>query len=350
LASVADSDRMVFAVAVVGLGSLALTVAIALQVLFMRYRTGWRERRRATVLAEWRPLLFGWIVGEDPPLPALAAADEEAFLLLWNHIQDGVLGEARARLRQVGRRVGAHRMARSRLERKHAVGRLLALRTLGYLGLEADYPDVARWLDDRRTYLCVAAARALVQIAPGRASGDLLPRLARRVDWPVALFATILAEADPDATAHHFREVVRGLPREPLVRLLPLVTVLDGRTINDIVGDLLATSSDAEVLSAALKRAESPHLLRHIRTACGHADWVVRTQASAALGRVGEIADRELLLRLLCDPSWWVRYRAAQALLSGRFGGPAEVAAATQALGDRFAHDILDQVRAETAR
>lgn len=347
MGSVAASDRMVVAVAVVGLVALTLTVVMALQVLVMRYRAGWRERRRALVLAQWRPLLFSWIVGEEPPLPQLLRSDEETFLLLWNHLQDGVLGEARARLRQAGRAVGAHRMAQGRLLRKGAVGRLLALRTLGYLGLESDYADVARWLDDRRTYLCVAAARALVQIAPARAAADILARLARRVDWPVALFATLLADADTDATARHFREVLQGLPRESLVRLLPLVTVLDGRAANEIVGGLLANSTDPEVLSAALKRVESPHLLSHVRRACSHENWVVRTQAAAALGRVGEKADRESLLRLLCDSNWWVRYRAAQAVLSGRFGSQAEVTAAAGALGDRYAHDILEQVRAE---
>jgi HEAT repeat protein len=238
-------------------------------------------------------------------------------------------------------------MARRRLARGDALDRLLALRTFGYLARPEDYPEVVRWLDDRRTYLCIAAARALVQMDPHRAPGDLLPRLARRVDWPVALFASTLAGAGPEATARQLREVLRGLPVTPLVRLLPLVTVVDGRTADEILGELLASSSDPEILCAALKRAESPRLLPHVRRACAHPEWAVRTQAAAVLGRVGEKADRQPLLLLLCDPGWWVRYRAAQALLSGRFGTAKEIAALVPGLGDRYAHDILEHVLAE---
>jgi hypothetical protein len=347
LGSAAASDRLVLAAGIVGLLALALTAALALQVLLMRHRAARRERRNAMVLAAWRPLLFGWIVGDEPALPVLLPPDEEAFLLLWNQLQDRVLGEARDRLGRLGERAGAHAMARRRLARGDALDRLLALRTLGYLARPDDYPDVARWLDDRRSYLCIAAARALVHIGPGRAPGDLLPRLARRVDWPVALFATMLAEADPEETARHLREVLRGLPRDPLVRMLPLVTVVDGGTADEILGGLLASSTDPEILSAALKRAESPRLLPHVRRACVHPEWAVRTQAAAALGRVGERGDREPLLRLLCDPGWWVRYRAAQALLSGRFGAATEIAALALGLGDRYARDIVEHVLAE---
>ncbi len=331
----------------VGLLALALTLALALQVLAMRRRTALRERRRGRVVATWRPLMFQWLLGDEPALPALARSDEEPFLLLWNQLQDGVVGEARARLSRLAEAVGAHGMARRSLRREDALERLLGLRTLGYLAREGDYGEVVRHLDDRRTYLCMAAARALVHIGPARAPGDLLPRLAMRADWPVPLFVTVLAEADAEAVALRFREMLPGLARAQLIRLLPLVTVVDGRTAEGVLAGLLSASGDVDVLAAALKRVESPGLLPHVRRACSHAEWAVRTQAAAALGRIGERPDREALLRLLCDASWWVRYRAAQALLSGRFGAPAEIAALAVGLGDRFARDIVEHVLAE---
>jgi HEAT repeat protein len=125
------------------------------------------------------------------------------------------------------------------------------------------------------------------------------------------------------------------------------VGVVDGATADEILGGLLATTDDPEVVAAALKRVESPRLLPHVRRACAHGEWVVRTQAAAALGRVGDRGDRDELLRLLCDRGWWVRYRAAHALLSGRFGPAAEVAEAALALGDRYARDAVTHVLAE---
>lgn len=73
----------------------------------------------------------------------------------------------------------------------------------------------------------------------------------------------------------------------------------------------------------------------------------VRTQAAAALGRVGTPEDRPALFALLRDPTWWVRYRAAQALTSGRFGAPGEIAAEADQLGDRFAREMFQHALAE---
>jgi HEAT repeat protein len=94
----------------------------------------------------------------------------------------------------------------------------------------------------------------------------------------------------------------------------------------------------------------SPALLPQVRRACEHEAWTVRTQGAAALGRIGGMPERDILLRLLRDPQWWVRYRAAQAMTSGRFGSAAEVTALAAGLHDRFARDIVRQALAEGRR
>ncbi len=346
MAFAAGSDRFVAVAWDVGLGALAITVALALQVLVMRERALRRERRRDALFAAWRPLMFAAVVGEAPPLPRLARRDADAFLLLWNQLQDGVRGEARARLNALAASVGAHAMAHARLRRDDALGRLLAVRTLGHLGCGADYDAVAHELEDRRSYLGLAAARALVSIDPVRAPGDVLPRLASRADWPVALFATVLGEADGAALTAAFRDVQRALESAAVVRLLPLASIIDVAEGEALLTELLA-SPDPEVLAAALKAVRTPALLAGVRRACTHGSWAVRTQAAAALGRVGASEDRDALVGLLGDRQWWVRYRAAQALASGRFGSAAEIATLGAGLDDRYARDIVEHVLAE---
>lgn len=332
----------------VGLGAIAITVALALQVLVMRERSLVRERRRTAVFAAWRPLVIEWLLGAAPEPPRLAARDEDTFLLLWNQIKDGVRGgDERDRLNRLGERVGLHGMARRRLGRRDALGRLLALRTLGHLGRPSDYAVVVRHLDDRRGYLCLAAAGALVHIAPGAAPADVLPRLALRGDWPVALFATVLGEADVEALSAWFRRSAPELSPAQLVRLLPLVPTLDPGSGEEIVERILDRPSHPELLAAALRAVRSPVHLGHVRRACLHEASAVRTQAAAALGRVGEPADRDLAGMLLRDPEWWVRYRAAQALTSGRLGASAEALALAEGLGDPFARDIVEHVLVE---
>ena len=346
----ATSDRFTAVAWVVAAATLAISVALALCVLAMRWRTAARERARERFVAAWRPLMFDHLVGGKPVLPAVSPHDEESFLLLWIQLQDGLRGEARAGFNPIAEAVGARRMIHRRLEGRDALGRLLALRTLGYLGDAADYGEVLRYLDDPRPYLCLAAARALVHIDPRRAPDDILPRLAVRVDWPIPLFSTVLAEADVARLPAWLREIVPQLSVEKLVRMLPLVSIIDAGSAEDILRDLLAADGDPEVLCAALKRVSSPALAPLVRRACEHGAWAVRTQAAAVLGRIGALPERDLLVRLLGDREWWVRYRAAQALCSGRFGAADEIRTLAEQLKDRFAVDIIEHAIAEGRR
>jgi HEAT repeat protein len=70
-------------------------------------------------------------------------------------------------------------------------------------------------------------------------------------------------------------------------------------------------------------------------------------QAAKALGRIGGRADVERLVALLADREWWVRYRAAQALVELPWLKRADLDALRASLEDRFAADMLAQVMAE---
>ena len=50
---------------------------------------------------------------------------------------------------------------------------------------------------------------------------------------------------------------------------------------------------------------------------------------------------------LLGDTVWWVRYRAGQALLNLKDMTETRLEEVRASLGDRFARDMLEQVRAE---
>lgn len=330
-----------------GLLTVVLSAVLVARVLRMRRRLARAEARRQDVVARWRPILFEAIAGGSPRLPDLPPGDEDAFLLLWVQLLDGIRGEPLERLARVGEALGAHALAAARLRREDALGRVLALRTLGYLGRAEDRGEVLRWLDDPRSYLSLAAARALVRSDPEGAPAELLPRLTRRTDWPVPLFASVLGEASAPRVSERFAALCRELPAPALVRLLPLASIVDARDVEPVVAGLLGRDGEPEVLAAALRQVRSPALLGAVRRAAHHAAWSVRVQAAAALGRVGEPADRELLAGLLRDPEWWVRYRAAQALAARPCGSPQDVLALAEASGDRFARDIVRQALAE---
>jgi HEAT repeat protein len=330
-----------------GVLSTVLSALLLLEVLRMRRRVARATRQREAVFAAWRPLLFEVIAGESPPLPPLAPQDADAFLLLWVQLQDGIRGEALARLAAAGEALGTHELALRRIGGRDALGRVLALRTFGYLRRHEDRDVVLRWLDDPRAYLSLAAARALVRIDPEGAPDEILARLPTRTDWPVPLFASVLAEASRPRLSARLGSLCAELPPRTLVRLLPLASLADETVVHGILGGLLDSPQDPEVLAAALRHVRTPALLPAVRRAAHHERWSVRVQAAAALGHVGEPQDRDLLLGMLRDREWWVRYRAAQALASRPFATPDEIVSFAVLLGDRFARDIVAQALAE---
>jgi HEAT repeat protein len=70
-------------------------------------------------------------------------------------------------------------------------------------------------------------------------------------------------------------------------------------------------------------------------------------QAATFLGRAGNVGDLAALEPLLSDREWWVRYRAAQALVASPFLGPNALRRIGARQQDQFARDILQQALAE---
>lgn len=69
--------------------------------------------------------------------------------------------------------------------------------------------------------------------------------------------------------------------------------------------------------------------------------------ASRILGRSGEQSDVDRLRRLLNDPQWWVRYRAARSLAALPFLNRPQLEQFAAEAADRFARDMLQHVLAE---
>ena len=334
---------------VAGSAAAALTAAMLLYMVFLRWRNARHERQRGEIVARWRPLLLMAAVEDVPVLPPLPPGDAWAFALLWQHYVEGVRGDARERLRAVLREVGMHEVARDWLRHAGPAGRVTALAMLGHIGDTADWDAIRPLLDADRPELSLTAARALVSMDSRRAVHEIVAQLLKRGDWPVSRIAALLTEAG----AEHARAPVLGLVQlageADLRRLLPLLGVLDEQEASHAVSALLERVQDPQVLVAALAEVSTPHALPTIRRLVEHAAWPVRAEAASALQRVGTDADRPTLQRLMADREWWVRYHAARAMVLLPGTTPAALEQLREGLDDRYARDMLDQVIAERA-
>ncbi|MCG2583961.1 HEAT repeat domain-containing protein [Massilia sp. TS11] len=329
-----------------GMGALALTLALAGQIVLMRIALRRAERRAARLVAVWRPLL-AIAASEDalPPLPPLARRDELAFLRLWVHLQASLRGSAREGLNRVAQELGAEQMALRFLARGNRPTVLVACLVLGYLRAASAWPRLLEMARGRNTLGSLVAAWAMVKIDPARATRALVYLAIGRPDWPLAKVVAILQEAGQDAT-HVFTEQLQNQQEDALLRCLRIADGLRVQLPASVHAPLLAHPR-SDVVSAALRLPAAPPLLPRIRALARHPDWHVRVQAAKALGQVGQEADLNLLLTLLMDSQWWVRYRAAQALCRLPFLDPQRLRALAAGSGDRYASDMIEHVLAE---
>jgi len=136
-------------------------------------------------------------------------------------------------------------------------------------------------------------------------------------------------------------------PRPGLDRVVKLARFGEPQKISGVVRGWLGSSTDPDVLMAALACIEDRSDVPWALGSAGHPDWRVRMAAARAIGRVGGRAELPALLDLLRDSVWWVRYHAAHGLTKLEGLAPHELDALHEGARDAFAADMLGQALAE---
>jgi len=100
-------------------------------------------------------------------------------------------------------------------------------------------------------------------------------------------------------------------------------------------------------LVACLKSRHLPKNLGLVTPLTRNSSWQVRTQLARALVNMITRGEEHILIAMLSDDVWWVRFRAAQSLARLPFLSNEELWRLRSMLNDRFAKDILDHVVAD---
>lgn len=329
-----------------GIAAVALTVLLGLQIIGLRMAHRRSQRRERQVIDKWRPVL-GAALTDAPPdtLPPLHRHEQLLFLKLWLHLHASVRGHAHAALNDIGMRLQCDAFARNLLARGNRAQRLLALLALGHLRDRQAWDALMREAASTDSVVSLKALWALLQIDAPAALEIMMPVLLRREDWPLVQLAAIFKVA-PVSCAPALAAVLPALDEHALPRALRLAHAIRAAVPDSLLVRLFGHGS-VEVVLAAMRLAASPAMLPQLRARVADADWRIRVQVARSLGRIGGPEDAELLRQMLHDEQWWVRYRAAQALVMLPSNDPAALHALHAGLADRYARDMLDQVMAE---
>jgi HEAT repeat protein len=247
--------------------------------------------------------------------PPIARADAETFLWFWNQLQETVRGDAKQALAQVAAQVGMERLVLPRLRGRSTAARLLAIVTLGNMRDPKYWDLVLPLARDSHGPVALAAAQALIRINGQRAARELMPLFAERADLPVTRTLALLAQVEPAVVTRAIEKALPGADDAAALRLIEFVAAADAVALQPAMAQRLRHSRDPQMWANVLRHLNDPNHLELVRRSCAHPVWFVRVQAANALGRMGGPDDVARLVQLLGDAQWWVRYRAAEALL-----------------------------------
>ena len=330
-----------------GLAVGTLAVLMLAVILVMRAYVLRRDRVDAAAVARWRDILVH--PTEKGPIPALARRELTGFLQVWNEVHEPLAGRSTPYLQRVARETHLEGHLRRRITFGGFHTRLTAMVAMGHLRDAADFSLLEGFLDDRNPVVSLCAARALMQIDPNRAVQKVVPQIVRRGDWSQGSIAAILSEAGAEKVSKELSGAALQASVDVAPRLIRFLAGVNADAAAPIIRNALTHSKDERLISTCLQVMTNRNDLDCVRPLLAHPRWHVRMQAAVTLGRLGVAGDDDRLIGILADAQWWVRYRAAQALLKMPFIGSEGLKRIREAQTDHYARDIIQHVLAEQA-
>jgi HEAT repeat protein len=332
----------------VAFGALAFGLLLLGAIAVLGALRRWRKRRMAAIENRWRNALSQ--AAEDPrgaTLPRIGTFDLPHFLEAWNRMLESADEQTAERLGILLNLHGIDSRALRMLRRSSTRLRLAAITAAGHLREPRAWDDLEALAQYGTPIISFAAARAMVRIDPRRALDALSLQIPARGDWPLARLASVFESLGPNVVTNPLITMLLRRPRPGLDRVVKLARFGQPEKISSIVRGWLGSSTDPDVLMAALACIETRADLPWAVGAAEHPEWRVRMAAARAIGRVGNREELEVLLQLLRDPVWWVRYHAAHGLVRLEGLAPHELQALHDGARDSFAADMLSQALAE---
>jgi HEAT repeat protein len=333
------------------IAALAAAALLLLALLVRRYYQ-YHARLSARVVDAWRPVLTRIAIedGGGPTKPALARSHLPYLMEEWNALHDSLRGGAGERLNALARELGLDVAARRYLRSRQVGRRILGIRTLGNLRDPSSWKPLQEQISSDNAVISFYAAAALVAIDAQRAMPGIMRELAERESWPGEAMARLLVDAGADVAREPIRALMLSLEPAKVPPLLPWLAHVDAVLGSEVAIELLGRHPDRpEIVAAALVVIVDPAVLPSLAPFASSPDAEVRKNLAIAYGHLGSLGDVQMVARLMCDKVWWVRYRAGQALLALKGMTPDRLEAVAALLTDKYARDMLEQVRAEAA-
>lgn len=290
--------------------------------------------------------------GRFDPVEPLPKEDLPDFLFLWNYLHETINGEPKENLNSLANALEVNQNARRMLQSSSLKKQILAINTLGNLREQNAYNQLETIIFGSDPIISLWAWRALFRIDFKKTLEKHLKLIAVREDWSPTFVVKVLLELDQELISQPLIKLVEEnyqnrLNERQLSRLISYLNILSTEHSKKLIHRILMESNEVEVIIACLRLVSSRKSLPRVRELLMSERWEIRLQVVQTLGRFGFKKDEKLLIYALNDLDWWVRYRAASALIKMPSMSEERFEKLANTLPNEFARDILHQVLAE---
>ncbi|MDH5730112.1 MAG: HEAT repeat domain-containing protein, partial [Gammaproteobacteria bacterium] len=197
--------------------------------------------------------------------------------------------------------------------------RLVAILTLGNLSESNAWNKLVKLTRHKHTLLSMSAFHSLIKIDPNGSMLELGHLIIDRQDWPIFSMIKLLSEESPLTSCEKLKSIAHHYSDEQLVHILQYFEQLKCFGTSNIIHRILNESHNDSLICRALAALNDPTAIHFAFEFIDHEKWYVRVQAVNAIGRLGTAKEVPYLVARLSDPEWWVRYRAARAIVKMPF-------------------------------
>jgi HEAT repeat protein len=269
------------------------------------------------------------------------------FINEWNTLYEKLGGASHDNLIELAKKTKINQAAATMLTAPNIKSQLIGIITLGNMRSEGAWPFLVNMAKNSETTLSMAAYRALSQIDVNKALVDLLPQLISRTDWPPSMVAKILKDVKNPKVCRLLEDVSYKAKDNELPNIIRYINVLKCPNSTKLFRQILDRHVDDQMISLCLHELNDPSAIDLVYRYIDYPRWHVRVNVAHALGKIGGKEDVEHLIKLLSDRQWWVRYRAAEALVNLPFINSDEIRNIKNTLEDEKARQIMEQAMAE---
>lgn len=347
------SDVRVIIAFWIGAISVLLAFLLLIEVIWLRASLLIRTYSREKFEEKAKTWLILRISGEIGEMPKIRHRNLRDFMYLWIRYQELLRGDSTERLNQALLDSGVLPSIRTLLRRGNFEDRLLALTLLGHARDLQSLKPIEKYLEASSPLLSMAAAKALARIAPEQAKDKIVKMLIQRRDWIPVRVLLILKFSDAQMKQGLLEAIETEIDQSPpyLIRLLRYLENLPHNQPLTITPKLLSrneeTHYDDNLVSAGLRLICHPSELEMARPFFDVDQWTIQVQIASLISRLGSAKDAHHLVKLLESPHWWVRYRAAKALINLPYFNRRSIKRLAKTRKDLFARNMLQQILAE---